>query len=385
MSARVDGHRLRVVHATFHRPALRHDAAKLLDAWPMSVGMAAAIARAGVDITVLYAAHESRVLQRDGVEHRFVADRAMTVGPPGIRALRRPSRLFEAIRQCAPDVVHVHGLNTPMAVRYLCGALTGVPIVVQDHGNAAPRGWRARAWGWAYARVSAVVFTAVEQAAPFVEAGALRATLTVREVIGGSSTFTCGDREAARAQGKLAGDPCVLWASRLDANKDPLTALAAFELAAPRLPDARLWCYFGDAPLLAAVRARIDASPVLRERVTLRGRVSHAEMETLFRAADFFLQTSHHEGSGFALLEALACGVTPLVTDIPPSRRIVGSAGALTAVGDARAMAAALVSWAARDRAELRHAARARFDSALSFDMIGQAWRSVYEQTVTAA
>lgn len=375
---------LRAVHVTFQRDAQRRGPEVLLDAWPTSVAVAAAIARAGVAVEVTYAAHEDGVLTRERVRHHFVSDMATMPGPPAIRALRRPTRLIDKIRRLEPDIVHVHGLNTPMAVRYLCVAMNGVPVLVQDHGNAAPRGWRVPAWRWAYARLAGVGFTALDQVRPFVEAGVFTAALPVYDAIEGSSTFTPGDRDAARARSGLTGVPCVLWASRLDANKDPLMALAAFEHAAASLPQARLWCCYGDAPLLSVVRQRIATSPLLRERVVLLGRRAHADMETLFRAADFFLQTSHREGSGFALLEALSCGTTPLVTDIPPSRRIVGDAGALTPVGDARAMAEALVSWAARDRTRLREAARARFDHALSFDVIGQAWRSVYEQVLAA-
>src|SRR4051812_29978286 len=111
--------------------------------------------------------------------------------------------------------------------------------------------------------------------------------------------------------------------------------LDAFERAAPELPDARLWCRYGDAPLLEDVERRIASSPVLRERVTLLGRCTHAEMEAHYRAADLFVQPSHQEGCSYSTIEALACGVIPLVSDIPSNRRLVGGAGALVPVGDA--------------------------------------------------
>jgi glycosyltransferase involved in cell wall biosynthesis len=102
-------------------------------------------------------------------------------------------------------------------------------------------------------------------------------------------------------------------------------------------------------------------------------------MELRFRAADFYLQTSHREGSGFSLLEALACGATPLVTDIPATRQIIGTVGSLTSVGDSRSLGDAIVAWAARDRPMLRRATRARFDAALTFDAIGRQLRGAYE------
>jgi glycosyltransferase involved in cell wall biosynthesis len=75
----------------------------------------------------------------------------------------------------------------------------------------------------------------------------------------------------------------------------------------------------------------------------------------------------------------MACGTTPIVTDIPASRVIVGDAGPLTKVGDALAMAEAIIAWSARDRVTLRKTTRARFDTALTFDVIGAQLRSAYE------
>jgi glycosyltransferase involved in cell wall biosynthesis len=79
------------------------------------------------------------------------------------------------------------------------------------------------------------------------------------------------------------------------------------------------------------------------------------------------------------VIEAMACGTTPLVTDIPSMRAIVGDAGSLTPVGNASALADAIVAWSARDRVTLRRATRARFDSALTFDAIGRQLRATYE------
>ncbi|MGH7554325.1 MAG: glycosyltransferase family 4 protein, partial [Longimicrobiales bacterium] len=197
--------------------------------------------------------------------------------------------------------------------------------------------------------------------------------------LGGSTDFTPGDREAARDATNMFGEPCLLWTGRLNANKDPLTMLAGVEQAARTLPGLRVWCCFSEAPLLDVVKQRIARSAALAERVILLGARPHQEMESRFRAADFYIQTSHREASGFSLLEALACGATPLVTDIPATRQIVSDVGALTPVGDSRSLADAIVAWAGRDQRVLRRAARARFDDVLTFDAIGRQLRRAYE------
>jgi glycosyltransferase involved in cell wall biosynthesis len=378
---------VRAVQVSFYADAQRRDADALLRAWPTLPAVAAATRRAGVDVVVVQAAHRPQTVERDSVAYHFVDDdRGMPRRVlPGVALPRRPARLFERIASLKPHVIHVHGLNYPLAVRQLTRALPRVPVLLQDHYTPVPRGWGRMVWRWAYGSVAAVSFTAREQAAPFVAARALRADLPVFDIVEGSSGFSPGSRDEARRTTGMFGDPCVFWAGRLHARKDPLTTLAAFERAATRLPDARLWCCFADAPLLDRVRRRIEQSPVLRQRVTLVGRRPHIEMELRFRAADFFVQTSRDEGSGYALIEAMSCGTPPLATDIPAARRIIGPAGSLTPVGDAAALAEAIVDWSHRDRARIREAARQRFEQALSFDVIGRGLRDAYESLVRAA
>jgi glycosyltransferase involved in cell wall biosynthesis len=108
---------------------------------------------------------------------------------------------------------------------------------------------------------------------------------------------------------------------------------------------------YGDAPLEAAVAQRIASSMMLRERVTLVGAVPHDQIGAWFSAADVFVSGSHHEGSGYSLIEAMACGAAPCVTSIPSFRALTGGHGALWRAGDADACAAALVDVASRDRA----------------------------------
>ncbi len=372
---------MRVTHTSFHQDPDHRQPSALLDAWPTLLGVASAVARAGVETSIVQGSAHDAIIRRDGVQAEFVSTQRSD-GSMGTRLVRAPRRLLDAVKRTKPDVVHVNGLQYPFAIRDLIAAVPGIPVIVQDHASYPPRGWRRHVWRLALRRVAGVAFTVREQAAAFVAAGALGAATPTFTVLEGSSTFTNGDQDIARAACGLHGDPCVLWTGHLDANKDPLTILSAFERATPRLDDARLWCCFGTAPLLDAVQQRIERSPALRERVMLLGRQPHATMETLFRAADFFVQGSHREGCSYSSIEALACGTPPLVTDLPSSRRIVGDAGSLTPVGDADALADAIVNWARRDRASGRRAARARFERELSFDVIGRDLRGMYERLV---
>jgi glycosyltransferase involved in cell wall biosynthesis len=288
--------------------------------------------------------------------------------------------LLSSLTEAAPDVIHVHGIAYPLQLAWL-HTYSAAPIVVQDHATRLPHGLRRLACRWALRHVSGVAFTAREQARPFIEHDVIRRDMPVFEIPEGTSRFTPGDRTAARVAAGVYGDPCLVWLGNLDENKDPLTVLAALSRARAALPDPHLWCCFRAAPLLERVRHCIEHDPALAGRVHLLGAKSHDEVEQVLRAADFFIQGSHREGSGYALIEALACGTPGIVTDIPPFRRLTGDGrvAALSPPGDAGAMAAAIVSWSRQDRSAQRQAARTHFERTLSLDAIGWAWRRAYE------
>jgi glycosyltransferase involved in cell wall biosynthesis len=344
---------------------------------------AAAAQRAGARVAMVQAAWGDAERNVEGVRCVFVRepDNPFLELPGGRAVPRRPRRLLEHVLALDPDLVHFEGLGFPRGLRALAAALPEVPILAQDHGTKCPRGWRRWWYRWGFAPLAGVAFTARAQAAPFVAAGVLGRRVPVFEVMELSSAFTPGDQAAAQATTGLDGDPCLLWAGNLDANKDPLTALDAIARASVERPRLRVHMCFRHAPLLAAVRDRVAGDPALLGRVRLLGEVPYPAMEAHFRAADFLIQTSHAEGSGGALIDALACGTTPLVTDIPSFRSITGDGrfGALVPVDDAAALARAVCEWSARDRAVLRRTARDHFERRLSFDAIGRQLRAAYD------
>jgi glycosyltransferase involved in cell wall biosynthesis len=374
---------MRVLHVGCHLDPHARPAAALLEAWPTLGAVAEAVAGAGAEVVVLQAAHRDEVVERRGVTYCFVAEWGLA-RLPGTRTSAGvlPFRLLRTAASLRPDVVHLHGLAFPVHARGL--ARLGRPLLVQDHADRPPARARIPVHRWGFARVAAAAFTAREQAEPFRVAGLLPRSARVFEVPESSSRFSPGNPAAARAATGLRGDPALLWVGRLDANKDPLTILDALAHAAPRLPDPHLWCCFTDAPLLGPVRERIAADPRLTGRLHLLGRVPHEEVEALCRAADFLLLGSEHESCGYAVLEALACGATPILSDIPPFRALTGrgAVGALVPRGDAQGFADSLVALAATPRAVLRERAVAHFRRHLSFAALGERLVEAYAQLV---
>ncbi len=62
--------------------------------------------------------------------------------------------------------------------------------------------------------------------------------------------------------------------------------------------------------------------------------VGEQELVELYQAADVFLLTSVREGFNFPVVEAMACGLPVVVSDIPIMREIVGNAGLLCDLND---------------------------------------------------
>lgn len=360
---------MRVVHASFVRPH-HADPDRLLEQWPTLIDVAAAVANAGLDVTLVQSFARNLTITRRGVACRFVREPAL----PGSWSGLAPWRAARAAAEAEPVVIHVNGLDFPAHTRAMTA--TSIPVLAQDHASRAGAGRICRRWG--LATISAAAFTDAEQALPFIEDGSLSRQVRIFSVPESSTRFTAGSQDEARASTCTFGDPMVLSVGRLDRNKDPLTILDAVELAAAELPQLQLWCCFHEQPLLERVQGRIAESPLLKERVHLLGKVPHATVELLCRAADIFIAASHQEGSGYALIEALACGAVPVVSDIPPFRRLVGDAGALAKVGDAQSFARQLVKVARQPRAKLRRRALQHFDANLSFDAVGRRLREVY-------
>lgn len=333
----------------------------------------------GAAVTVVQAFGQDATRVRGGVTYRFVSDGL----PPLPRQWQVPRRLHRAVQRAEPDAVHVNGLVFPFALWVLRRQLPpSVPLLVQHHAERPWTGRRGLVQRVGLGAADGFMFAARALAEPWIARGAIRVRQPVYEIMEGSTTFQVWPRVVARAQTGMTGDPVLFWAGNLDANKDPLTVLTGFELALPAMPQARLYMAYRYADLLPQVQARIAQSAGLAGAVTLLGSFPHADMERYFNSADYFVQGSHREGSGYALNDALACGVVPVVTDIPTFRVMThqGAFGALWPVDDAQALAEALRTVTARPWAEQSAAARQFFDAQLSISAIARQALAAYAE-----
>jgi len=125
-----------------------------------------------------------------------------------------------------------------------------------------------------------------------------------------------------------AEEPYVLTVSRVDARKNHLRMLEAFELLVKEgLPHR--WIVAGPPGHGADLFERALASSPARDRVERKVFVSDAELPRLYAQADLFLFASLNEGFGLPPLEAMACG-TPVVSSCVTSMpEVLGDAALL--------------------------------------------------------
>ena len=340
--------------------------------------------------TVVQRFHHDAVFESDGIAYRFVDD---GFGPKLAWWQESPAVISLAAEECrtanregTPAVVHLNGLVHAATVPKLRRALPpGVPIIIQHHAEMPRSGLTGLHQRWALSGAGGFFFAARGLAESWINRRVIGRDTPIFEVMEGSTLFTVHDRAASRRRSGMEGSPVFLWVGRLDENKDPFTVLAGFERVLPEMPGARFYMAYGpDSPLLNAVEKRIDQSEVLSRAVQLLGTVPHAELETVFNSADYFVLGSRYEGSGFALAEALACGVVPIVTDIPSFRMMTGdgSCGALWTPGNPRALAAVFDKTFEQPLGEQSPAARALFDRRLSYAAIGREAVAAYQSVL---
>lgn len=364
---------MRVVQVNHRYDTRLADPETLLDRYTTLTGLSTALLGAGAEsVRVVQHFHRDAVVTRDGVEYRFCA-----------------TGVNRAVTDMEPDIVHVNGLDSLLRTWRLRSALRGsARMIVQDHVSQVPdeRGGPAERWLRRTVRSSALrapdafFFTCAEHAEPWIASGLINPRQRVFEVLEAGTAIQPIDRaEALRASG-VRGNPAVLWVGRLNATKDPLTVLDGFERALAFLPDAMLTMVYGEDDLLPAVRRRLESSSTLAGHVRLVGMVPHARIAAFYTAADIFVLGSHREGSGYALIEACACGAVPVVTRIAAFQAITGrgTIGRLWTPGDPAAFAEALVETARIDLGAARARCVEHFHRTLSWPVVGRQAMDAY-------
>ncbi len=375
---------MRIALVNLYWPREATTVAQLIEADATRRELAAELARRGHDVHVVQEGPEDATVTAHGATWHVHTPRFETRA--GRRVLRALGHLSPAVLAPAtgplaalarihPEIIHSFDLvhHPSLALLGWFAERRGVPLVAHYHGGEPAHHLLTRPIErFALRRVSAVCFTDIDRA----QAWPLPKHRIV-PLVESSTTFEIRDRTAARKRTGMRGNPAIFCPGRLDAVKDPLTTIRGFAIFARAAPEAHLTLTYTQASLFGECKQRVDTLE-LSEQVSFAGRAPHADMNDWFSSADIVVQSSVREVCGIAIVEAMACGIPPVVTDIPAFRFTTANLTSRFPVGDAAGLAAALVAtWKNPPKAAVL---RAYFDANLSFDAMAAQLEKLYNQ-----
>lgn len=159
-----------------------------------------------------------------------------------------------------------------------------------------------------------------------------------------------------------------------------IDAFARLRLNAPELAPRLKLTIVGDGPLLPAVREQV-ATLGLQDAVWLPG--ARADIDALLHSFSVFALPSLAEGTPVSLLEAMACGLPVVASNVGGIPEIVddGVQGLLVPVGAIDALATALGRYAADRALRIAHglAGRSRVEERCSMHAMLTAYGTLYD------
>jgi glycosyltransferase involved in cell wall biosynthesis len=322
-----------------------------------------------------------------------------TLSEAGIRVIQGGKRrtadvavlrqLWRAVRETAADVVHAHNF---VPNYYAAAALLAIsprpPLVTTCHdmgSRLADRKLRLL-FRLSLARTGRVAMVGRQVYQRYVDAGLVGPGMA-SVILNGVDTARFDEggignvhrRQAARAAIDLPIDSLVIGAvGRLVPLKNHSALIAAMPRLLGDFPQLRL-VLAGDGPLREALQAQAKAVDV-RGKVRFLG--ESRDIAAVLPAFDVFAQPSRTEGLSIALLEAAACGLAIVASDVGGNPEIIadGTRGMLIPVDDTDALVECLRQMLAAPalRRRLGEEARAWVLSHCSIGAVCNAYHDCY-------
>ena len=226
-------------------------------------------------------------------------------------------KVQEAVTAFHPDVILCHHLYFLAAlVREMC---PDIPVYGQCHGSDL-RQFRKNPWMQSYiacqiSRLDGIFALHAQQLEQICEIHSVSAhKVSVMGTGYNSDVFTILPEEKKDAPRKLR----LIFAGKLSEKKGIISLLASlWHLDYPERVELALAGGAGNREDQEKIRALAAAAPC---QVTLLGKLNHQQLARELNNSDVFILPSFYEGLPLVLMEAMACGLRVICTDLPGIR-----------------------------------------------------------------
>ena len=300
-------------------------------------------------------------------------------------------RLYKILKDCKPDILHTRNLSALES--QMVGAAARIKGRVHGEHGRDIYDLHGKSRKYNLLRKAIQPFVSQYIAVSQDLAGWLQATVGVpsrkiTQIYNGVDSVKFHPRSGPRGPigplGFATGDAILIGSvGRLAHVKDFPTLIRAFDRLRELWPEGRTrlrMVIVGEGTTRPECE-RLIAELGLGEQTWLAG--DRSDIPELMRAMDLFVLPSLGEGISNTILEAMACGLPVIATDVGGNPELVapGKTGTLVPVADHEKMAQALLAYV-RDparRAEEGRAARAEIEARFSMEAMVAGYLRVYD------
>jgi glycosyltransferase involved in cell wall biosynthesis len=340
---------------------------------------------------------QGRLLARDewdGVPVRYFAHWQVPIRlSPALHGRCLLRRLHAALRHEThrPDLYHSHWLFPTAWATIRATVDSRTPVVASARGSdvhtypvRSRRLRRLTREAMGGATLVTTVSRALKQQAEILGPSGMNIEV-VHNGVDDRLFFPSSDRRELRQDLGLSEEG-FYWVSvcRLVPEKGAAELLSAFARLARSSTRAKL-LLVGDGPEAASLERRFMEEG-LADRVVFAGRRRPEEVARWLQAADAFVLASHNEGLPNVVLEAMACRLPVVATDVGGTGEAVldGVSGLLVPPRDVGSLAEAMtrISEDPELAARFGTAGRTRVEGYFGWSACGRCWIDVYEKAL---
>ncbi len=294
---------------------------------------------------------------------------------------------FQVIRKDSCRLIHAHWALPAGLIAVTVGMLLKKPVLLTVHGSDARWAFERRGlfrvlFKWVARRADFVTAVSQNIAEKMIPLGIEEERIAVFPM--GVSGQFCASLQSRRPNPEREGKIVVL-------SNRHLLSLYNVEYLIRAVPHVVSRC--GKVLFLVANdgERRSVIESMVREMklfpwVRFLGRIPHEEMPALLNSSHIYVSTSPADGTSVSLLEAMACGLFPVVTDIPANREWIkdGENGLLVPLDDEVALADNLYRAVTDDdlRRKARRANTRLVQKKASWERVSQSLMEIYNRLV---